>query len=66
MSEKVAIWFVLISKQGGYIVHSAHTSEAKAREWAACKQHDNEDTAIAEMGKELWEDLLTTHEKGKP
>lgn len=43
------LWLVLISSKGGYIVHSAHKDKITADQWAKCKEHDGDDTTIAEL-----------------
>lgn len=52
------LWLVLLSKKGGYEVHSAHESEETARQWMDCKVHDGADTALAEMDDSVTESIV--------
>lgn len=58
-------YLVLVSKKGGYKVHSCHRSQAVAEQWAACLSHGGEDVSTAEMDKETAEDLHADFEKNK-
>lgn len=51
---------VLIScpKPHSYIVHSVHADIAIAAEWAACKEHDGDDTCIALITPDVVERIV--------
>lgn len=56
-------WLMLVSRKGGYRVHSIHATEDHARSWAECKEKDGEDTAITEIEEDELLDLKEMIEK---
>lgn len=45
------LFLVLISKRGGYELHSIHKDRQTAENWEKCKQHDGEYTSILRAGE---------------
>jgi hypothetical protein len=64
------MWLVLISKSGGYVVHSWHKNKTAAEEWKKCKEHDGDQVALAEIPAaylvDLADDLDKINTKAKP
>jgi hypothetical protein len=54
---KKPYYLLMVSRKGGYEVHSIHTSHEKAKAWAECKSNDGDDVSIAIMPAELVEEL---------
>lgn len=59
------MFLLLISDKGGYRVHSIHTTRVEAESWEKCKQRDGDDTAIAVLNPDEWEEIAIAHEKAK-
>ncbi len=59
------MWLVLVVCKGGYRVHSVHLTEQAAREWSACKEHDGENSSIAQIGDYEIEAIVVLHEQQK-
>lgn len=56
--EIVKFYLLLVSIKGGWKVHSVHLTREQAEEWRKCKEHDGEDTAIAEALAEIFSEKL--------
>lgn len=60
------MWIVLLSCKGGFKVHSTHVDKAKAECWRLCKEHDGEDSSLAEIADDLvfeMSEMLANHKE---
>jgi hypothetical protein len=54
---KATLYLLLIRCPSGYKVHSFHATREALEQWVKCKEHDGEDTAVAELSEDDMESL---------
>lgn len=54
------VYLLLVSKKGGYHVHSLHVNKETAQHWKDCLESSGDDCSIAQCERETLVDFLNS------